>query len=57
MEGAVVAQVCSEYNIPYVIIRTISDKAEHSAMIDFQSFVGCIANQYLAGIVHHFIMK
>lgn len=51
MEGAAIAQVCHEHDIPYVIIRTISDKADHSAEIDFQSFVCSIANQYSAGIL------
>jgi len=29
MEGGAVAQVCHDYNIPFVVIRTISDKANH----------------------------
>lgn len=55
MEGAAVAQVCTDYNVPYVIIRTISDKANHSAAIDFQSFINEIASKYSAGIVMKFI--
>ncbi|BDU50988.1 5'-methylthioadenosine/adenosylhomocysteine nucleosidase [Haliovirga abyssi] len=39
MEGASVAQVCYIYNIPFVIIRAISDKADHSAKVDFKTFV------------------
>lgn len=39
MEGASVAQVCYLYNIPFVVIRSISDKADHSAHVDFKEFV------------------
>jgi adenosylhomocysteine nucleosidase len=51
MEGAAVAQVCHEHDIPYVIIRTISDKADHSATIDFPAFVSEVATHYADGIV------
>lgn len=39
MEGAAVAQVCFEFGIPCVVIRTISDNANHEASFSFQSFV------------------
>lgn len=39
MEGAAVAHVCFSLNIPFVIIRSISDKADKSANIDFKTFV------------------
>lgn len=54
MEGAAVAQVCCEYNIPFVVIRTISDRADHNAAFNFQSFIADIAGQYSAGIVKEF---
>lgn len=38
MEGAAVAQVCSMNNVPFVIIRSISDKADGSAQINFAEF-------------------
>lgn len=38
MEGASVAHVCYLFNIPYVVIRSISDKADHSAGVDFNTF-------------------
>ena len=47
MEGAAVAQVCSEYNIPFGIIRTISDSANHTADIDFLEFCKEIASASL----------
>lgn len=55
MEGASVAQVCDEHSIPYVIIRVISDKADHSAAIDFQAFISEIASKYSSGIVKEYL--
>lgn len=39
MEGAAIAHTCYLNQIPFVIIRSISDKADHSADINFQEFV------------------
>lgn len=39
MEGAAIAHVCYLNKIPFVIIRAISDKADHSAEINFNEFV------------------
>lgn len=39
MESAAVAQVCFMNAIPYLAIRSISDKADHSASIDFNDFL------------------
>jgi adenosylhomocysteine nucleosidase len=55
MEGASVAQVCEDHNIPYIVIRVISDKADHSAVIDFQSFISGVANKYSSEIVKEYI--
>lgn len=38
MEGAAVAQVCSMNGIPYVVIRSMSDKADGSAHVNFAEF-------------------
>lgn len=54
MEGASVAQVCEEHNTPYLVVRVISDKANESAAIDFQSFISKVASKYSAGIVKEF---
>lgn len=51
MEGAAVAQVCHEHGVPYIVIRTISDKADHGADIDFVAFVAEISTHYSEGIV------
>jgi adenosylhomocysteine nucleosidase len=39
MEGAAAAQVCFEYGIPFVSIRSISDNADDDAGHDFMQFV------------------
>lgn len=51
MEGAAVAQVCHDYHKPFLIIRTISDKADSTASIDFQKFIESISNPFSKGIV------
>lgn len=56
MEGAAVAQVCFEYDIPFVIIRTISDTADEGAGVDFPKFLDQVASRYSADIIHQ-IMK
>lgn len=38
MEGAAVAQVCDMNNIPFLIIRSMSDKADGSAHVNFAEF-------------------
>lgn len=38
MEGASVAQVCSMNGVPYVVIRSMSDKADGSAHVNFAEF-------------------
>lgn len=55
MEGASVAQVCYEYNIPFSIIRIISDEADENANIDFPSFVNKVASKYSLGILEKLI--
>lgn len=51
MEGAAVAQVCYEYDIPFSIIRTISDVADDNSHIDFPSFIKKISSKYAAEII------
>lgn len=45
MEGAAVAQICSRWSIPFVIIRSISDTANHDAKTDFRAFSQIAAEQ------------
>jgi adenosylhomocysteine nucleosidase len=52
MEGAAVAQACHDYRIPFVVIRIISDLADHSAHIDFPPFIQKIVKHYSANIMN-----
>jgi len=51
MEGAAVAQVCHEYGVPYAVLRTISDRADASAPVDFTGFLRDVASFYATGIL------
>lgn len=51
MEGAAVAQVCADYGVPFVALRTISDRADDSAHVDFPRFVQETASVYAKAIV------
>lgn len=51
MEGAAVAQVCLEFGVPFTVIRTISDTADHNARIDFGKFIVEVANAYSRAII------
>ena len=51
MEGAAVAQVCLEFGVPFTVIRTISDTADHNARVDFGKFIVEVANAYSRSIV------
>lgn len=39
MEGAAVAHVCYTFNLPFLVIRAISDKADDDAKVDYPEFV------------------
>jgi len=45
MEGAAVAQVCTLNNVPFVIIRIMSDNADESAVKDFEKFKGIVSHK------------
>lgn len=54
MEGAACAQVCAGWGVPFVIVRSISDNADHSANVDFRSFTRLAAeraDQIVTGIL------
>lgn len=43
MEGAAVAQVCRDLHVPWLLIRSISDKADSHALQDVDSFMALAA--------------
>ena len=54
MEGAAVAQVCYEYQIPFSIFRTISDEADDNSHVVFQKFAKQVASKYALGILRNY---
>lgn len=57
MEGAAVAQVCHDYAIPFAAVRTISDRADDSAHVDFPKFVTEVASRYALAILDEFVRE
>lgn len=51
MEGAAVAQVCFEFDVPFAVVRTISDSANESSPVDFGRFIETVAAHYAFHIV------
>jgi adenosylhomocysteine nucleosidase len=51
MEGAAIAQVCHDYDVPFAAARTISDRADDAAHVDFTGFTDQIASRYSAAII------
>ena len=43
MEGAAVAQVCAKSGVPFVVIRSVSDTADHDANVDYRTFMPLVA--------------
>jgi adenosylhomocysteine nucleosidase len=55
MEGAAVAQVCHDYGLPFAAMRTISDRADAQAHLDFSAFVTQVASPYALAVLGQFI--
>ena len=55
MEGAAVAQVCFDYGLPFAAVRTISDRADDAAHVDFPRFVRDVASPYAQAIMTAFL--
>ena len=45
MEGASVAKICEQYDTPYIILRTLSDKADEEAQESYLDFGDRAAEQ------------
>jgi len=57
MEGAAIAQVCDNLQIPFSVVRFISDRADSQAGIDFIQFITQIAAWYGKGIIKKFFRQ
>lgn len=51
MEGAALAQVCHTAGVPFAVARTISDRADHQAFLDFPKFLKQVAAPYARDLV------
>ena len=51
MESAAVAQVCHDFGIPFAAMRTVSDRADATAHVDFPQFLSQLAAPYARGIM------
>ena len=57
MEGAAVAQVCAESNVPFGVVRTISDGADHGASVDFVKFLDALASPFSLGVLREYLTE
>jgi adenosylhomocysteine nucleosidase len=55
MEGAAVAQVCDDYEVPLTVIRVISDNANEEAHVSAIGFVNQHAGEYSFSILDQYI--
>ena len=55
MEGAAVAQACADFERPFAVLRTVSDRADDNAHVDFASFIEEVASVYTRVIVEDWL--
>ncbi len=55
MESAAFAQVCHDYAVPFAAVRTISDRADDDAHVDFERFLSEIASKYSLNVISHWL--
>lgn len=51
MEGAAVAQVCHDFGVPFAALRTVSDRADDAAHVDFTRFIDRVASRYSLAVL------
>ena len=57
MEGGAVAQVCLDYRVPFAAVRSISDRADDTAHVDFPQFITTVASYYADHIICNFLQS
>ena len=57
MEGAAMAQVCYEFQIPFTILRVISDGANHDTPVVFDEFVRGAARYFTRGCLRALLRR
>ncbi|MBY0572919.1 MAG: 5'-methylthioadenosine/adenosylhomocysteine nucleosidase [Undibacterium sp.] len=56
MEGAAIAQVCQDFDVPYAVLRIISDNANENAHMDFQGFIQKVAALMSLGVLEIYFL-
>lgn len=56
MEGGSVAQVCTLNKVPFLIVRTVSDKSDGTAVEDFNKFLPVVARNSF-NVVKNILLK
>jgi len=54
MEAAAIAQVCHQFETPFVVIRAISDVADQASHLSFEQFL-CIAAQRSSTVIENML--
>ncbi|MBI3229848.1 MAG: 5'-methylthioadenosine/adenosylhomocysteine nucleosidase [Burkholderiales bacterium] len=57
MEGAAVAQVCHEFDLPFAVMRTISDGSNEESAVDFVRFIDKVAARYAYAVLQRVCMR
>jgi adenosylhomocysteine nucleosidase len=57
MEGAAVAQVCADFDRPFAVVRTISDRADDDAHVDFKRFIEEVASATTRTIIEAWLTR
>ena len=57
MECAAIAQVCHDYGVPLAAVRTISDRADDAAHVDFPRFIQSIASRYSVAVLDRLLSR
>jgi adenosylhomocysteine nucleosidase len=57
MEGAAVAQICHDCDLPFALLRSVSDRADPSAAVDFGRFVAEVAGPLAAAVVRAWLRR
>jgi len=57
MEGAAVAQVCADFDRPFAVVRTISDRADDAAHVDFKRFIEEVASATTRAVIEAWLTR
>jgi adenosylhomocysteine nucleosidase len=55
MEGSAAAQICNDYDIPFAIVKSVSDTADSRTESDFNAFIQTQVGNYSYQIIKEFL--